>query len=117
MPGSVPVSGPRPGVHEGDHVYFNDGKAPCHGRVLAKGKHGCTIDCGDGKPRRVKWEALLGHKKRAEQNLKIVDHGEDGMIVEDAQGRRRFIGLQEPEPTERIVVKSHNAAVVIRSRY
>lgn len=93
----------KPGVYRGDEVYFDCASGPVAGRVLAHGRHGCTIECGKGKRHRVKWDKVLGHKKRSELRYDIVEEGEDGMIVADASGRRRFIGVPAPDAPERLV--------------
>lgn len=96
----------RHGVFPGDEIYFEHPSGiPLSGRVLAHGRHGCTVECAKGKRHKVRWESILGHKKRAEQRLKLIEHGEDGMLVEDATGKRRFIGVVPGMATERIVVK------------
>lgn len=73
-----------------DEVYFNDRDGPRRGRVLCHGKHGCTVEC-DGRRQRVKWEHVLGHHKRAQPEHRLVEQGEDGAILEDARGRRRYL--------------------------
>lgn len=104
--------GSRPGFYRGDEVYFDHPSGPLTGRVLAHGKHGCTIECGKGKRHRVKWDRVLGHKKRSALNYRIVEDGEDGMIVEDDTGRRRFIGVQSADSPERIIVRGSEARTV-----
>lgn len=94
----------RPGVYPGDEVYFDHAAGPRAGRVLAHGRHGCTIEC-EGRRHKVKWEKVLGHKKRSELHYDVLEEGEDGMIVADASGRRRFIGVQTPDAPERVVVR------------
>lgn len=90
---------PTPGVSVHDHVYFRHGDSPEHGRVLAVGAHGCTIDHG-GAQRRVKWEQLLGHRKRFRPQTNVIDHGEDGAIVEDENGKRVFVAGLVPADEE-----------------
>ena len=85
-----PKSVQNPGVRAKDHVYFQHGDDVRHGRVLACGAHGATVDC-DGSTHRVTWDRVLGHKKRAKVAVRIVDQGEDGAIVEDERGRRQFL--------------------------
>lgn len=96
---------PLPGVAVGDELYFQHASEPRAGRVLAHGKHGCTLE-HKGKPCKVKWEHVLGHKKRASQHYAVVDQGEDGMIVEDASGARRFIGVPDEAREDRMVAKA-----------
>ena len=79
-------------AYPGDEVFFHFKGEPCCGKVLATGKHGCTVEHG-GKQHRLKWEHLAGHKTRAQQTYKVLEQGEDGLIVENQHGKRRFIGI------------------------
>lgn len=90
---------PHGDVEVGDQIYVvhHNGGACC-GRVLWHGKHGATVDV-DGKPHKVKWDKVLGHKQRIPMRFKVVEHGEDGMLVEDGQGKRRFMRVP-PEARE-----------------
>lgn len=81
---------PRPGVQKGDHVYFQHRDGPRSGRVLACGRHGITADC-DGARHNVYWHHVLGHKERLQHGVQVVDQGEDGAIIEHADGRRAFL--------------------------
>ncbi len=92
----------RPGVIAGDEVYCHHPEGPHAGRVATHGKHGVTL--ADG--RRVRWEHVLGHKKRAGQEYTIIDEGEDGCLVEDKAGRRQFIAVPPESREEQMVVKS-----------
>lgn len=96
---------PLPGVAVGDELYFQHAGTPRAGRVLAHGKHGCTLEC-EGEHHRVKWEHVLGHKKRAAQHYAVVDQGEDGMIVEDANGTRRFVAIPNEAREDGLVMKT-----------
>lgn len=98
----------KPGVEIGDHVYFEHADGPRSGRVAAHGKHGCTIDC-DGEHHKIKWERVLGHKKRAQQRYSVIDEGEDGMIVQDAAGQRRFLSVPPDASEDQLVMKSFNS--------
>ena len=96
---------PRGDVEIGDHLYVHHGGQPCTGRVICHGAHGVTVEV-DGKHQRVKWDKVLGHKQRVPQRYSIVDHGEDGMLVEDAKGRRRYIGTPNESKEDPMVAKS-----------
>jgi hypothetical protein len=85
-------------AYVGDHVYFHKSGKPCSGKVLSTGRHGCTVD-HEGQPHKLKWEHLAGHKSRVPQQYNVVDHGEDGLIVENQHGVRRFVGIP-PEARE-----------------
>ncbi|SMF93941.1 hypothetical protein SAMN02949497_1237 [Methylomagnum ishizawai] len=81
----------------GDELYF---RHPEHGvmpgKVLSAGTAGCVVHHAKGK-RRVPWEDVQGHRKRAEHALKVVDRGEDGFLAEDKRGRRVFVRHAEKE--------------------
>ena len=96
---------PKPGVEVGDHLYVHHQGQPCTGKVAARGRHGVTVEI-DGKHHKVKWPNVLGHKKRAQQRYTIIDQGEDGMLVEDARGQRRFIGVPNESKEDPMVAKS-----------
>lgn len=94
----------------GDEVYFHHPKGgPMAGKVRSHGVHGCTVEAS-GQHHRVKWDRVLGHKKRAAQQYRIADEGEDGMIVEDATGLRQFLAVSPEAREEQMVIKSHGAA-------
>lgn len=103
---------PRPGVEVGDHLYVHHKGQPCTGRVVSHGRHGVTVDI-DKQHHKVKWDKVLGHKQRAQQRFSVVDQGEDGMLVEDAQGRRRFIGVPNESKEDPMVTKSAAARPVL----
>lgn len=84
-----------------DEVYFHHRGEPKSGKVLCAGKHGCTVDCG-GEQHKLKWEHLAGHKKRAPQRYTVVEEGEDGLIVQDASGKRRLVSIPPEARAERL---------------
>lgn len=88
-------------AYPGDEVFFHHSGQPKCGKVLSTGKHGCTVE-HDGKQHKLKWEHLAGHKKRAPQQYKVLDHGEDGMIVENQHGQRRFLSVPPEARAERL---------------
>lgn len=79
-------------AYPGDEVFFHHRGAPCVGKVLAAGRHGCTLE-HEGAKHRVKWEKIAGHKSRAPQQYRVLHEGEDGVIVENQHGKRRFLGI------------------------
>lgn len=82
---------PNPGVEVGDEVFFQHPESgPMSGKVLAHGKHGAVIHAGNQR-HRVRWSDVRGHKARSEMKARIVDHGDDGAILEMADGTRRFV--------------------------
>lgn len=95
------AAGPRANV--GDEVFFHMGEHPASGRVVCTGKHGCMVDAG-GKQHKVKWEQIAGHKKRAMQRYRVLEQGEDGLIVVDGNGRRRYVGIPPEARAERLVL-------------
>lgn len=96
---------PRADVEVGDHLYVHHLGQPCTGKVMAHGKHGVTVDVG-GQHHKVKWDKVLGHKQRIGQAYSIVDQGEDGMLVEEPGGRRRFIATPNESKEDPMVAKS-----------
>lgn len=90
-----------PRAYAGDEVYFHKAGSPASGKVLCTGQHGCTVE-HDGKPHKVRWEHLLGHKKRAVQRFHVEEHGEDGMIVRDSTGKRHYVGVPPEAKAERL---------------
>lgn len=93
---------PHRALYAGDSVYFSDttGQAQ-HGLVAAVGRHGAQVDVQDetGKTtsHNVRHSAIVGHRKRAERKLIVIDRGEDGSIATDEQGKRVFLRGQLPE--------------------
>lgn len=99
---------PRGDVEVGDHLYVHHQGQPCTGKVVCHGRHGVTVDIG-GKHHKVKWEKVLGHKQRVPQRYNVIDDGEDGMLVEDESGRRRFIAVPNESKDDPMVAKSFSA--------
>jgi predicted ABC-type ATPase len=95
----------NPGIDVGDEIYVNHSSGPHAGRVVAHGAHGATIDIG-GKHHKVQWKHVLGAKKRATQHYNVIDEGEDGVIVEDANGKRRFINIAPDAREDKMIVKA-----------
>lgn len=107
-PSRKPAEAPEttPDVERHDEVYFRHASGPRAGRVLSRGAHGCVIDA-DGERHKVRWEHFLGHKVRVRPDVKVVDKGEDGFLVEDGAGARRFvrdpIGVVDPQPMRKAI--------------
>jgi predicted ABC-type ATPase len=80
------------GTEIGDDIYFQHASGPACGPVRAKGQHGVTVHHA-GKHHQVKWEHVLGHKKRAAIKYDIVDEGEDGLIVAGQDGAKKFMKI------------------------
>mgnify|MGYP000261116120 FL=1 len=103
----------NPGVKKHDHVYFREGQNVMCGHVRACGEHGATI-LSDAGTHRVTWDRVIGHKKRAKVDVTVVDQGEDGAIVEDAEGRRFFLrSLDEHEEGDEPMHKSLPSGAVL----
>lgn len=96
---------PRAGVEVGDHLYVQHRGQACAGIVQAHGRHGVTVDV-DGQPHKLKWDKVLGHKKRAEQRYEMIDDGEDGMLVKDHQGKQRYVAVPNEAKEDPLVTKS-----------
>ena len=95
----------NPGVDVGDEIYVQHRAGPRSGRVVAHGEHGATVEL-DGKHHKVHWKHVLGAKKRAVQHYNVVEEGEDGVIVEDSNGRRRFLNIAPEAREDKMVVKA-----------
>lgn len=104
-PGQVQEPEPRADVEVGDHLYIHHQGQPCTGCVVAHGRHGVTVDVG-GKHHKLKWDKVLGHKTRSQQRYDVIEHGEDGMLVQDAQGRRRYVAIPNESKEDPMVTKS-----------
>lgn len=100
-PGAEPVANPDVSMH--DEVYFQHPSGPQCGAVAAVGRHGITVKHA-GAHRKVKWEHVLGHKKRAAQKYDVLDEGEDGLIVQDAAGQRRYLTVPPESRGEKMVL-------------
>lgn len=88
----------RRSVRPGDSLYYHGPGGIGHARVVCHGAHGVTLDIG-GKHTPVRWQHVLGHRERMSYPARIVDHGEDGAVVEEDDGTQTFIeGLAPPEP-------------------
>lgn len=94
---------PHQHAYAGDEIFFHKGGQPVAGKVICAGQHGCTVDHG-GQRHKVRWEHVAGHKKRGLNNYKVVDHGEDGLIVADSTGRRQYVGIPPEARGERLVL-------------
>lgn len=101
---------PFPGVERGDEVYFKAGDQHSHGRVASHGAHGCHIDHEGGRSR-VYWEDILGHKSRSAKSAKVLNQGDDGFLMEDDHGRRRFVAGEPPAPQREDEPGDHDAVL------
>ena len=103
----------KPGVEQGDEVYFKAGDQHTHGRVVSHGAHGCHIDHEGGRAR-VYWDDILGHKSRSAKSAKVLNKGDDGFLMEDDKGRRRFVAGEVPEvpPEKRDATDDDHQALV-----
>lgn len=97
---------PRGDIEVGDHLYVHHKGVPTAAIVRAQGRHGVTVEV-EKEHHKVKWDKVLGHKKRAPQRYSVVDQGEDGMLVDDANGRRRYVGTPNESKEDPLVTKSH----------
>jgi len=86
-------------AYPGDEVFFHHQGEPRAGTVKAAGRHGCTIE-HDGQCLQVPWRQVAGHKRRTKQPFKIIDAGDDGVIVADKTGRKRYIAAPRQAPDE-----------------
>lgn len=88
-------------AYVGDEVYFHLNGEPVAGSVVAVGKHGCTIKHKE-KHHKIKWSGIAGHKKRSQQRYTVVEQGEDGMIVADSSGKKRYVHIPPEARGERL---------------
>lgn len=95
-----------PDIIAGDEVFFDHPQGPMSGKVICCGEHGATIKCGAGVTHKMKWPHILGLKKRAQQHYNIHDSGEDGHIVKDANGQRRYIAVPNEATEDPLVAKA-----------
>lgn len=88
-----------PDLVQGDCVYYRHPETDQihHGTVAAKGEHGFLADADGGGEHRVTWDRYVGHRRRVERRMRIVDEGEDGVVMEDDLGRRIFVAR---DPTQ-----------------
>lgn len=101
---------PNHDVSVGDHVYFKHSDGPRSARVTATGKHGITVR-HEKKHHKVKWNNVLGHKSRKAQKYDVLDEGEDGLIVQDEKGQRKYINVPPESRGEKMVLdKSFSSA-------
>lgn len=100
--GAEPVA--NPDVMTGDHVFFKHPKGPHAAEVLATGRHGITVKHED-KPHQVKWEHVLGHKTRSPQKYDVLEEGEDGVLVKDAAGKRKYLNVPPEARGEKMVLE------------
>lgn len=93
-----------------DEVYFHHKGVPKSGKVLCVGAHGCTVKSGD-EHHKLKWEHIKGHKKRSPQNYKILESGEDGIIVENQHGRRKLLSIPPEAKSEQLELGDRKSVV------
>lgn len=92
-------------VAVGDELYVHHGGQPHTCRVVAHGRHGVTGEI-EGAHHRFTWDKVLGHKSRRMLRYAIADKGEDGLILEDDDGNRRFIATPNESKEDPMVVKA-----------
>src|SRR6266403_1005211 len=104
-PGEDPAADQKPDVIPGDEIFFNHPSGPLAGKVIACGEHGATIRVGD-VTHKIKWPHILGHKKRQPQGYRIADSGEDGHLVVDEGGKRRYLAVPNEAHEDQLVAKA-----------
>lgn len=103
---------PNPGVAVGDELYVHHRGQPHTCRVVCHGQHGLTGEI-DGQHHKIGWDKVLGHKKRAMQRYAILDEGEDGMILQDHAGNRRYIATPNEAKEDPLVAKAFGSRPVL----
>lgn len=81
-----------PRANVDDEVFFHHETGPRSGKVVAIGRHGCTVE-HKGDHHKVKWQHVAGIKKRAQVRYRVLEKGEDGLLVQDHRGRRQYVGI------------------------
>lgn len=109
---------PRADVQAGDEVFFQHAKGTSSGRVHACGKHGALIK-SSGATHKVKWQHVLGAKKRHAKRYSVVEEGEDGHLVEDQHGRRLFLRIDNESREDPYMAKAmrHGRVLFLKSEY
>ncbi len=100
------------GVEVGDHIYFRHAKGPQSAPVIARGAHGVTVKHG-AEPHKVRWEHVLGHKTRVQKHYDILEEGEDGLIVKDGTGSRRFLKVPPESRHDGLMLEKSGARLVM----
>lgn len=90
-------------ANPGDEVFFHHKGQPKVGKVICTGRHGCTVE-HDGEKHRLKWAHVAGHKSRVPQEFRVIDHGEDGLIMENQHGARRLLSIPPEARAERLAL-------------
>jgi len=89
-----------PNLMVDDEIYCrHDVHGPIAGRVIAVGADGCQIEHPLHGRQAIPWANVLGHKKRAQRDVAILEQGEDGAIGVDANGQRVYIRGEIPLAT------------------
>jgi hypothetical protein len=96
-----PVDEPVPSLMPDDEIYVqHEVHGPIAVRVLSSGTDGCRVAHPDHGQLGVEWSQVLGHKRRAQRAVTLLEQGEDGAIGVDANGKRIYIrgALPPPDP-------------------
>jgi|GEM_PF-3097330 len=89
------------GVECGDHVYLQHAtRGPIAVRVTACGKDGMTGRCEQGQRHTAGWDTVLGVRHRRPITAKLVEQGADGAILEESDGKRRYVEGEVPMPEQ-----------------
>lgn len=91
-----PAKTPKVGYEPGDTVYARADSGPMVLKVLASGADGFTGEAEDGQRHKVLHDRYLGHQRRMKHSYTVADEGEDGCLLEDESGARRFISGKPP---------------------
>ncbi|WP_438979532.1 hypothetical protein [Polynucleobacter sp.] len=102
-------------AYAGDEVFFHHKGEPKVGKVLAVGRHGCTVE-HEKTRHKLKWEHIAGHSSRAKQDYTVEHHGEDGMIVKSQNGQKRFISIPAEAKAEQYELQEKKPIIPARSK-
>lgn len=110
-PAAKPQKEPKD-VAVGDELYVHHCGQPHTCRVVAHGRHGVTGEV-EGEHHPFTWDKVLGHKKRATLRYAIKDQGEDGMILEDRAGNRRYMATPNESKEDPYMAKAFGGRPVL----
>ena len=102
-------------AYVGDEVFFHHKGEPKVGKVLSTGRHGCTVE-HEKTRHKLKWEHVAGHKTRTKQDYTVEQHGDDGMIVKNQNGHKRYIAIPAEAKAEQYELQEKTPIIPARPK-
>jgi predicted ABC-type ATPase len=99
-------------VAVGDELYVHHRGQPHTCRVVCHGRHGVTGEV-EGQHHKFTWDKVIGHKRREMLRYQVIDQGEDGMILQDKVGNRRFIATPNDAKEDPYIAKAFGRRPVL----